>query len=72
MRRYGLRADELLYVGDEVRDVNACRKVGIPIVGVSWGLNDHNALVEAEANYVVDTPEELLSLLESKIAEKKA
>jgi phosphoglycolate phosphatase len=72
MKRHGLRPDEVLYVGDEVRDVNACRKVGVPIVGVSWGLNDHNALVSAEADYVVDTPEELLSLLELKIGGKKA
>lgn len=70
MKRYRLRPDELVYVGDEVRDVNACRKVGIPVIGVSWGLNDHNALVKAEADHVVDTPEELLTLLESRLTEK--
>jgi HAD superfamily hydrolase (TIGR01549 family) len=69
LKRYQLSPDQVLYVGDEVRDVDACRKVGVPVIGVSWGFNDHGALAAAEANYVVDTPEELLALLESKIKE---
>ena len=67
LKRYHLSPDQVLYIGDEVRDVNACRKIGVPVVGVSWGLNDHDALAKAEANYIVDTPQELLSLLESKL-----
>ncbi len=72
MKRYDLRPDQLLYIGDEVRDVDACRKVGIPIVGVSWGLNDHEALKNANADYVVDTPEELLALLEAEVVKNNA
>lgn len=69
LKRYDLTPDQVLYVGDEVRDVDACRKAGVAVVGVSWGLNDRSALVAAEATYVVDTPEELLALLESKVNE---
>ncbi len=68
LSRYDLGADQVVYIGDEVRDVEACRKVGIPVIGVSWGLNDRNALSAANADYVVDTPEELLKLIQSKIS----
>jgi len=67
LNKYGLRPDQVVYVGDEVRDVEACRKAGVPVIGVSWGLNDRLALTAAEADYVVDTPEELLALIQSKI-----
>ncbi len=67
LSRYHFQKDQIVYIGDEVRDVEACRKAGVPVIGVSWGLNDRSALLAAEASYVVDTPEELLSLIESKL-----
>lgn len=53
----------LIYVGDEVRDVEACNALGIPIVAVTWGLNTRELLEKAGANYLVDTPKELLQVL---------
>src|SRR5574344_536728 len=35
-----LKKDEIIYIGDEVRDWEACQKVGVKMIGVSWGFND--------------------------------
>lgn len=59
MREKGLTLSEAIYVGDEVRDVDACHKAGLDIIAVTWGLNSKEALKEAGAT-TVDTREELL------------
>jgi phosphoglycolate phosphatase len=51
---------ETLYIGDEVRDVEACQKVGLEILAVTWGLNSKEALRKAGAE-TIDTREELLA-----------
>ncbi|OGG51662.1 hypothetical protein A3C18_01365 [Candidatus Kaiserbacteria bacterium RIFCSPHIGHO2_02_FULL_54_11b] len=48
-----------LYVGDEVRDVEACKKVGIRMLAVGWGYNDAKTLEKAGAE-VVTKPGELV------------
>lgn len=53
---------ETIYIGDEVRDIEACQKVGLAIIAVTWGLNSKEGLEEAGAE-TVDTREELLARL---------
>lgn len=54
--------DDAIYIGDEVRDVEACRQAGIDVIAVTWGLNTR-AVLEAAGAPTVDTPEELLQKL---------
>ncbi len=60
-----LSRSEVIYVGDEVRDVDACRKAGLDIIAVTWGLNTKEALQVAGAE-TVDTREALLARLQHK------
>ncbi len=55
--------EDALYIGDEVRDIQACQKVGVDICSVSWGLNSHAILAEHSPTYLLKDPKELLSLL---------
>lgn len=43
MRANGYLPEEIIYIGDEVRDFAACAEVGIPFIAVSWG-KDHPEL----------------------------
>lgn len=52
---HGLSPDGILYVGDEYRDVIACRKVGVKIIGVTWGFGGREAFEREEPDAVVDT-----------------
>lgn len=63
LQRYHLRQDEVLYVGDEVRDIEACKSAGVEVVAVTWGFNSRKILELNTPDYIVDTPEELLRLL---------
>jgi phosphoglycolate phosphatase len=64
MAREGLKKDETIFVGDEIRDIEAARKSGIAAVAVTWGLNSRDGLVAAGADYIVNTAGELAALLD--------
>ncbi|MBP1732723.1 MAG: carotenoid oxygenase [Deltaproteobacteria bacterium] len=65
LSRYGLRRERVLYIGDEVRDIVACKKAGIRIIAVSWGFNSPEVLSRHAPDHIVDAPARLLELLVS-------
>lgn len=60
---FKLEKSEVIYAGDEIRDVEACHKVGIKIIGVSWGLHTIKALKKAGVDYLVKKPSEILQII---------
>jgi len=64
LRRHGIPSHDAVYIGDEHRDIVACRKVGIPIIAVTWGFNSPSYLMQGDPDYIVTSPEELLSTVE--------
>lgn len=55
--------NEITYVCDEVRDIEAAKKSGIKVIAVTWGYNSREALQKEEPNFLVDTPKELENIL---------
>ncbi|MGV3539103.1 MAG: HAD-IA family hydrolase [Rufibacter sp.] len=55
--------DQVLYVGDELRDILACRKCGIKVAWVSWGYDAWEVVQPAAPDYVLHAPQELLDIL---------
>jgi phosphoglycolate phosphatase len=56
-------AAEVLYVGDEVRDVEASKKAGVAVAAVTWGFHAEALLRDNGADHVVTTPHQLLDLV---------
>ncbi len=54
----------VVYVGDEVRDLEAARQAGVAFAAVTWGFNSRELLAQRQPDYLVDRPEELRQLLE--------
>jgi phosphoglycolate phosphatase-like HAD superfamily hydrolase len=63
MRSRGVAGRKVIYVGDEVRDVTAARQAGVDIAAVTWGYNTRELLAAQGPNFLVDSPDELLTLL---------
>ena len=61
--RFGAEPEESLYVGDSEVDIATGRAAGMKTIGVSWGFRGRDALAEAGAVHVVDSPEEILNLI---------
>ncbi len=58
-RTFSLEAPQMLYIGDEIRDIRAARKAKIAAAAVTWGLNSRAALEAENPRYLVDSPAEL-------------
>ena len=55
---------EILLIGDETRDVEAAHKAGVAIAAVAGGYNSKRALAAMKPQFLLDRPEELLTLLQ--------
>jgi phosphoglycolate phosphatase-like HAD superfamily hydrolase len=66
LKTFSLRSHELLYIGDELRDVKASQKAGIPIAAVTWGFNSRESLAAEAPDYLIDRPEDFLRLLDGR------
>jgi len=56
---------DVLYIGDEIRDIEAAKNLEITMIAVSWGYNLRRALEAYQPDHVIDAPEELQELLKS-------
>lgn len=63
MKQWGTAPSRMIYVGDELRDIEACRKLGVPIVAVTWGYDSQHLLLSGKPDYLVNSPGELLKTL---------
>jgi phosphoglycolate phosphatase len=62
-KRHHISLKEMVYIGDEDRDIHAAHKLKIPVIAVSWGYNVRELLAAEKPDYLVDKPEELLGIL---------
>ena len=63
IKEHGVRKSDVIYVGDETRDIRSARKSRIPSIAVSWGFNAAKILAEHQPDYLVDNPSELLEAI---------
>jgi len=63
VRQQKIGNNECLYVGDEVRDIEAAHQAGIGSIAVTWGFNTAARLQQAGPEYIVDKPEEIAAIL---------
>lgn len=65
--RYSI--EDMLYIGDETRDIEAAKKVGIRMAAVTWGYNSRRALAEHNPDFILDKPNDLLKLCKAWLAD---
>lgn len=64
LQRNHLQSEDVIYVGDEPRDIEACKRVDVPCVAVAWGFNAPELLAEHAPMVVVRTSLQLRKVLE--------
>lgn len=55
---------ETIYVGDEVRDIQAARRSKVSSIAVTWGFNSAELLSAQQPDYLVHYPQEIVKLLQ--------
>lgn len=56
-----LNREQIIYVGDETRDIEAARKSNVKAIAVAWGFNSPEVLAQQNPDFLVHRPQELLS-----------
>ena len=62
-KKYKINPCEILYIGDETRDVDACKTAQVSCAAVTWGYNYPEALLRHNPDYVINDLEEILQIL---------
>jgi HAD superfamily hydrolase (TIGR01662 family) len=64
IKKYKFDSEDVFYVGDETRDIEAAKKCGIKMISVSWGFNDREILKKYNPDYLIDSPKELIKIFD--------
>ena len=59
-KTFSLDRSQMLYVGDETRDIRASQKAGIHVAAASWGFNSPEALKRQNPTFMLEHPKDLL------------
>lgn len=62
--KFSLGKDEIIFVGDTVSDIVACRNAGIKIIAATWGYHSKARLKKAKPDFVADRPQDIIKILE--------
>jgi phosphoglycolate phosphatase len=63
VKELGSDLSSTVLVGDSETDVQTAKNAGIPCIGVTWGFRCREVLRSEGADYLIDTPKELLTLI---------
>ena len=66
IKREKLNLQDVFYVGDETRDIDAAKKAGVGAIAVSWGFNSIEALARNNPDFLASNPLELRDFLISR------
>ncbi len=61
--KYQLSPRHTYYIGDEIRDVQACHKANLKIISVGYGFNSLEGINRFRPDYTVKKPMQLLDLI---------
>ncbi len=61
---FGVEPEECLYCGDTDTDMDTGKAAGMYTIGVTWGFRPRQELLEHHADQIVDTPEEILKIVQ--------
>ncbi|XZO00852.1 MAG: HAD-IA family hydrolase [Microcoleus sp.] len=64
LKRQKVNLDRVVYVGDEVRDIEAAKRTGIKVIAVSWGFNSQSALAASSPDFLIEHPAELIPIID--------
>ncbi|MBI5357540.1 HAD hydrolase-like protein [Candidatus Saccharibacteria bacterium] len=59
----GYKKEYMWMIGDEVRDIKASNRSGIKCIAVSWGFQDRSVLKEANPDFIVNQPKDILKII---------
>ena len=67
VKQHEVSPSQVVYVGDETRDINSAKKSKVKMIAVTWGFNSISILQHHNPDFLVHTPEELLEVISNYV-----
>ncbi len=67
VRKFKIDKSQVVYVGDEVRDIKAAKKIRVPVISVTWGFNGKDILYNNNPDEMAVSPQELSDKIDKLI-----
>ncbi|MBR8837607.1 MAG: tRNA epoxyqueuosine(34) reductase QueG [Stigonema ocellatum SAG 48.90 = DSM 106950] len=65
LKQQQIKPQEVIYVGDETRDIEASKKANIKVIAVTWGFNSPEILARQDPDFLIHQPSELLEVIKT-------
>lgn len=65
MRAHNASRKDIVYIGDELRDIEASRRAGVPVISVTWGYDSRDLLNSGNPDYLAETPRDIAHFVEN-------
>jgi len=65
LKQKQIKTQEVIYVGDETRDIEASKKAQIKVCSVTWGFNSQEALAKENPDFLIHHPQELIEVVKN-------
>ena len=63
IKKHSFNKQEVIYIGDEVRDIIASQEAGIDVIAVTWGYNKKEILKQNHPTFIANNPSEIYKFL---------
>ncbi len=63
IKKERIKLQDAIYIGDEVRDIEAAKKVKMPIASVTWGYNGAKILESYRPDYLVSNVKDIVAIV---------
>lgn len=67
LKKHKLNPRDVIYIGDETRDIDAAHKCGIQVIAVSWGFHTVELLASHNPDFLVSHPSEIVRIVDSLV-----
>jgi len=64
IQQQNIAVNDIIYIGDETRDIEAAKKIRVEVIAVGWGFNSVEALAAHNPNYLLSSPSEILTVVD--------
>jgi len=68
LRKYSLNNKDVVYIGDEYRDIIASKRNNVKVIAVTWGYDSLELLKTGKPDFIAASPGELLNIIHNKLA----
>ncbi|WP_262512338.1 HAD hydrolase-like protein [Adhaeribacter arboris] len=66
LKKYSLENKEIIYVGDEARDIVACKKNQVLSIWVNWRYDIPEVAGKENPDFIAGTPADILEIVKSE------